>query len=112
MAFTWICGNTIFIIMMILLQNDIDYSDWIQKLGLPTVLVLGLLWFLYKVWQYVTKKIDEKDVQIAESREYNKEFREQLLFTQNNLVNSQNNIVITQNRIADRIDKLNCVKGN
>ena len=36
----------------------IDVVDLIQKFGFPTVMVIGLGYFVYYVWQTITKTID------------------------------------------------------
>lgn len=71
--------------MILLLLQNIDWIDIIQKLGLPVVLVLGLLWFLYQVWKYVTKKVDEKDELIKMQVSNSTEFREKLLISQTDI---------------------------
>ncbi len=35
-----------------------DVVDLIQKFGFPTVMVIGLGYFVYYVWQTITKTID------------------------------------------------------
>tara|TARA_R100001129_G_scaffold161216_1_gene126059 strand:- start:6672 stop:6944 length:273 start_codon:yes stop_codon:yes gene_type:complete len=35
-----------------------DIVDFIQKFGFPTVMVIGLGYFVYYVWQTITKTID------------------------------------------------------
>jgi hypothetical protein len=35
-----------------------DIVDFIQKFGFPTVMVIGLGYFVYFVWQTITKTID------------------------------------------------------
>ena len=35
-----------------------DIVDLIQKFGFPTVMVIGLGYFVYYVWQTITKTID------------------------------------------------------
>ena len=35
-----------------------EFIDFIQKFGFPTVMVIGLGYFVYYVWQTITKTID------------------------------------------------------
>lgn len=71
----------------------------IQQIGLPSVIVLGLLWFLYKVWNYVTSKLDDKDKFIKEQLDRGHEHRERMVKTQETIGETLaeiKNIVITK----------------
>lgn len=76
---------------MILLLQTVEFNGWIdllQKLGFPIFVALGLLWFLFKVWQYVTKKIDEKDTVITNQIDQSNTFRTNMLKTQDDIGNT------------------------
>lgn len=70
---------------MFLFQLESSTVDAIQKIGLPSVIVVALSWFLFQVWKWVIKKIDEKDKEISDSKERRRSFDERLLSTQRDI---------------------------
>lgn len=67
---------------MTLFFFDAELLVWIEKLGFPIVLVLVLTWFLFKVWQYVTSKLDERDKFLIRQIEHNEKFADDIIDTQ------------------------------
>jgi hypothetical protein len=78
-----------------------EFIDILKTLGLPTALVLILGYFLMKfimvVWNYTTRKLDEKDAQIKENILQHIDFREKLLIQQDKICTSQDSINISLN---------------
>lgn len=77
---------------MFLLQMSDNTVDVIQKLGFPAFIAIIALWFIYQVWKYVIKKLDEKDLQINDTITSHKDFRDRLLTTQNKIIDTQHDI--------------------
>lgn len=73
-------------------QLDNGVIDLIQRVGFPIAIALGLLWFLYKVWNYVTTKLDEKDILIKDIITKSDVHRDRMIDTQNNLTQTQRDI--------------------
>lgn len=88
-------------------------TEVIKTLGFPVAVAVTLLVFMgyvFKtVWTYVTAKIDEKDILIAEQAESRKEFAEKLINTQDRLVTGQRNINETLKATNEMIGNMSCI---
>jgi hypothetical protein len=62
--------------------QDINILQIVKDLGFPISVAIGLLWFIYKVWVYVTKKVDEKDAQILDQTEKRNSLIEKITINQ------------------------------
>ena len=59
-----------------------DTVSYIEKLGFPIFVTIVLGFFLYKVWAYVTRKLDEKDALVERQISHNEKFSDQIVNTQ------------------------------
>lgn len=59
-----------------------DTVSYIEKLGFPIFVTIVLGLFLYKVWDYVTRKLDEKDALIERQITHNEKFSDEIVNTQ------------------------------
>lgn len=66
-------------------MGNSEVTTLIQTLGFPIAIALALLYFAWKVYQNMTRKIDEKDRIIQESSELRREFQNKLIDTQNSI---------------------------
>lgn len=73
--------------LFFLLQGQETFQV-IDKYGFPTLIALVGIVFAWRVWLYVTKKLDEKDIVMEEIRKRRIEFDDKLLGTQNNIQQS------------------------
>lgn len=72
----------------------------IQQLGFPIFVGLLLFGFAWKAWQYMTRKMDEKDKLITEQINKSNEHREKLIESQNRIVDTQREIkLISQSHL-------------
>ena len=94
------------ILFYLLFLQGADWGQLIQSLGFPIVVAGALLYFAFRVWQYTTKKLDEKDVLIATMIEREENSRTQLVETQEQITETQNRIIDTQNQIVKLIESL------
>lgn len=74
-------------ILSLLLFQTPEYPI-IDKYGFPIFIAMAGLFFAWRVWLYGTKKIDEKDAEIKDSRARRIEFDDRLITTQNNILHS------------------------
>jgi len=64
-----------------------EVVDLIQKFGFPTVMVIGLGYFVYYVWQTITKTIDPavSEMKTTIIRPPDRDWETKLLYKINNL---------------------------
>lgn len=87
-------------------QAALDTIAFIRELGFPIFVALGLLWFLHKVWQYVTRKLDSKDDLVKVMVEQHEKHREKMVETQQELVKTQSeirNVLVAQTELIKAI---------
>ena len=65
-----------------------DFPSLIDRLGFPIAIALFGLFFAYRVWGYMTKKLDEQSCLVREQVEHSQEFSEHLLKTQDKISES------------------------
>lgn len=68
-----------------------DITELIKQLGFPIAIAVLLLWFLYQVWKYTVRKIDEKDQELRESAQSRRTFNTRLLESQEKIEQTMNN---------------------
>lgn len=65
-----------------------DFPTLVDRLGFPIAIALFGLFFAYKVWGYMTKKLDEQSGLVKQQVEHAQEFSEHLLKTQDRISES------------------------
>lgn len=88
--------------------GGMDPIALIDKLGFPIAIALFGLFFAYKVWGYMTKKLDEQGSLVKQQIDHQQEFSGHIVATQNKISDSferHEDILKTMRDSIERIGK-------